>query len=45
MENKKLTITEKGNKKSYIRDNEQELGEVMINYFEGHHNEILEKTR
>ena len=45
MENKKLTITEKGNKKSYIRNNEQELGEVMINYFEGHHNEILEKTR
>lgn len=45
MENKKLTITEKGNPKTYIIDDEQELGEVMINYFEEHKAEILEKTR
>ena len=36
MKNKTLIITEKGNKKSYIIDDEQELGEVMINYFEEH---------
>lgn len=45
MENKKLTITEKGNKKSYIIDDSEELGEVMIKYFEDHQAEILEKTR
>lgn len=45
MKNKTLTITEKGNKKSYIIDDEQELSEVTINYFEENQNEILEKTR
>ena len=45
MESKTLTITERGNTKSYTIDDSEELGEAMIKYFEEHQAEILEKTR
>lgn len=45
MESKTLTITERGNTKSYTIDDPEKLGEAMIKYFEEHQAEILEKTR
>lgn len=45
MESKTLTITERGNTKSYTIDDPEKLGEAMIKYFEEHQTEILEKTR
>ena len=45
MESKTLTITERGNTKSYTIDDPEKLGEAMIKYFEEHQPEILEKTR
>ena len=45
MESKTLTITERGNTKSYTIDDPDKLGEAMIRHFEEHQAEILEKTR
>ena len=45
MESKTLTITERGNTKSYTIDDPEKLGEAMIKHFEEHQAEILEKTR
>ena len=45
MENKTLTITERGSINTYIIEDMQELGEMMIKYFDEHQAEIFEKTR
>lgn len=45
MENKTLTITERGSINTYIIEDMQELGEMMIKYFDEHQVEIFEKTR
>lgn len=44
MESKTLTIIERGNTKTYIIDDVQELGEAMIKYFEEHKDEVMQKT-
>lgn len=45
MESKTLTITERGSINTYIIEDMQELGEMMIKYFDEHQAEIFEKTR
>lgn len=45
MESKILTITERDNINTYIIEDMQELGEMMIKYFDEHQAEIFEKTR
>ena len=44
MESKTLTITERGNAKTYTIDDSEELGEAMIKHFEEHKDEVMQKT-